>query len=296
MDAYCVTGSSGFLGSEFVRQLLRSGSKVVGLDKTVSDPSSNQFQYCYFDLLKVDTIRSMALEQRVVIHCAGISDLYEAQQSLIETIQANFIGTIELARQFVDRYGDQDDAFFIYASSVYAVVDSQNFYGLSKFMTEQYLIALFAGVKAKCMIMRFGSIFGGGSGLNNGIRKMIESGIKDGRVVYDGYSDSVRDYIHVSDAVALTLKEIQSPRNNETVVCTVTGGSPRPVSEVANSLTAILGLDQDPIFRNTKNSLNYRLSPASHSYVTLKKLTPEYETRLEEHLVRLIEEMSSQQE
>ena len=106
----------------------------------------------------------------------------------------------------------------------------------------------------------------------------------------------VRDYIHVSDAVALTLKEIQSPRNNETVVCTVTGGSPRPVSEVANSLTAILGLDQDPIFRNTKNSLNYRSSPASHSYVTLKKLTPEYETRLEEHLVRLIEEMSSQQE
>lgn len=290
MTDFFVTGCSGFLGSEFVRQLLAGGRAVLGGDIVTSDVHDDGFKFIEFDLRdSVDGLTAVDLPKKV-IHCAGISDLYEAQLNLGLTLEINFESTSRLASRFLDVHGDDSEAVFVFASSVYAAPNAINYYGLAKYFAEQYLAMRFREVSAKCMIMKFGSVYGMGGGINNGIRKMLASALTKKQVIYNGFRDAERDYIHVSDAVGLTLQEIDICRRSESgaAIYLLSGGVSLKIEEVAEMISRICECDVSPKFTEESNLLNYRSGIPSHGNPDIIPLIPGKFSSLEKNLTEMV--------
>lgn len=290
---FFVTGSSGFLGREFVRQLVMSGKQVTGADLVPLALPPRGLEFLELDLTSNFVVSPDFIEANIgnkFIHCAAISDIYEAQQSLENTLKTNFVGTQKLATYFLDNHADDADAIFVYASSVYAVENAMNFYGLSKYLAEQYLTMIFRNVSAKCMIVKFGSLYGTNSGPNNGIRKMVETAITSGQVVYGGYEDAVRDYLHVEDAARLTLSEISNftALKSKCLSVVMTGGYPRPIREVAELISRLCQCQDQPVFEGAENILNYREGSPRLDSTVEKHLIPGSLDMFEQRLTELV--------
>ena len=83
------------------------------------------------------------------------------------------------------------------------------------------------------------------------------------KLIYDGSADSVREYIHVSDAAKTSVDILSSEYKNQTLV--LTGQEPMRISDLLKTIAEILNKNYKIIFKKKKNiSGHYNLSPYSY--------------------------------
>ena len=58
-------------------------------------------------------------------------------------------------------------------------------------------------------ILRFGSIYGPGSDLKNGLLKIVYDAISKKKLIYRGTDKALRSYIHVEDAAKASVDILQ---------------------------------------------------------------------------------------
>ena len=251
-----VLGGSGFIGSHLCDLLSSKGHKVNIFDiKKSQYKKKNQKMYIGSILDK----KKLSLAVRgcdFVYHFAALADLDIASNEPLKTAKINIIGTIN-ALEICKKYNIKR---FIFASSIYANTEEGSFYGSSKQAAESYIEKFYKNFGLNYTILRFGSLYGNRSGRGNGIKILINSGIKKGKLIYGGSKRAARKYIHVEDAANSCVEVIQKKYQNKYL--TITGKRTVKVKNLINILAKRLKISRNKIkYLNNKNAGHYDIKP-----------------------------------
>ena len=251
-----VLGGSGFMGSHLCDLLSSKGHKVNIFDiKKSQYKKKNQKMYIGSILDK----KKLSLAVRgcdFVYHFAALADLDIASNEPLKTAKINIIGTIN-ALEICKKYNIKR---FIFASSIYANTEEGSFYASSKQAAESYIEKFYKNFGLNYTILRFGSLYGNRSGRGNGIKILINSGIKKGKLIYGGSKRATRKYIHVEDAANACVEVIQKKYKNKYL--TITGKRTVKVKDLINILAKLLKISRNKIkYLNNKNAGHYDIKP-----------------------------------
>ena len=251
-----VLGGSGFIGSHLCDLLSSKGHKVNIFDiKKSQYKKKNQKMYIGSILDK----KKLSLAVRgcdFVYHFAALADLDIASNEPLKTAKINIIGTIN-ALEICKKYNIKR---FIFASSIYANTEEGSFYGSSKQAAESYIEKFYNNFGLNYTILRFGSLYGNRSGRGNGIKILINSGIKKGKLIYEGSKRAARKYIHVEDAANSCVEVIQKKYQNKYL--TITGKRTVKVKNLIDILAKCLKISRNKIkYLNNKNAGHYDIKP-----------------------------------
>lgn len=281
----CVVGGSGFLGSAIVSELLRRDYKVVILDRIEPEVLAPNLDFVAGSLLDPSAVDSALIGAQVVFNCAAIADLRDAQIDPAGAIETNAIGTIRLLQRSIDLGVER----FVLASSVYASSRHGGFYRISKQAAEASVVELCRGTRTHFTILRFGSLYGPGAPAWNGLRRLVQAAVDEGRLDYAGQPDAVREYIHVQDAARLSVDILSTEFTNKSLL--VTGMEKYQVSDVLMMLGEMLGIDAQPTYNQHPDRDHYVRTPYFHESTRAHKLVPNYHIDLAQGLLEVIAEV-----
>jgi UDP-glucose 4-epimerase len=273
MTKVLVTGGGGYLGSHIVRSLEKANYDVVVMDnfKDGFRDAVRGRKLVVGDILDPVFMKSTFEDHKfdAVIHSAGLVAASESMENPEKFFQVNVGGAMNLLR-FARMYGIHRFVFSS-AAAVYGEPRNMpikedeikvpiNYYGRSKLMVEQMLMAYNTAYRFKSVSLRYFNACGADSSGEIGedhrpethlIPRVIQAamGKRDSVKVYgtsyptpDG--TCIRDYIHVSDladAHVLALKYLED--NGITTALNLGSDKGRSVMEVIETVKKVTGKD-----------------------------------------------------
>jgi len=213
----CVTGGSGFIGEQLVKQLEARGDELVLLTRTAKANAPHR-QYFVADL--VDQALSLAglLDGvSVIYHCAGEIKNPALMQGLHVDGTARLLAAVEQHIKATQQpiHWVQLSSVGAYGSSVGAAHDvrvvteatltaPQGEYEKTKTVSDELVMAFAANKPLfSYTILRPSNVIG--SSMTNQSLRALVGMIKKGRFFYIGSRLAVATYIHVEDVVAALL-------------------------------------------------------------------------------------------
>jgi nucleoside-diphosphate-sugar epimerase len=212
-----VTGSSGFLGREIVRQAVDCGLRTRGVSRCISRISSGEDAICA-DILDYATILPGFEKIEYVIHAAGRAHVFRNDSDSSSSFRTiNEIGTANVAKACVTAGVKR----MILVSSI-SVYGPQQFggynedticrphgeYAESKRAAEQRAIEITDGSNTSLTILRFATIFGEEDPGN--VARLIRV-IDKGCFVRVGDGSNKKSLIYRGDAARACLVALSSP-------------------------------------------------------------------------------------
>jgi nucleoside-diphosphate-sugar epimerase len=262
-----ITGGAGFIGSQLGHHLWKNGYRVILLDN---------MRYGHLDHLVVNgqlfgeflgrDVRDRALAPHfegvdTVFHFAGIAALPVCQANPAEAYDVNLTGTanvLELARRAGVRR-----VVFSSTSAVYEgtptnphaetdVIAPNLVYALTKAAAERLCEGYAKNSGLDIIVCRFFNVYGphqDAKRLSPPFTSYVARELVAGRrpKLYNR-SDARRDYVHVSDLIALLQKMLESPSHYRAEVFNVGSGRGFSVPELYGELRAIAGKDIEPVY------------------------------------------------
>ena len=202
-----VFGGSGFLGSYVVEELVERGWWVRIADLNAPHEELKFGDYVFCDLNNKDSLAEVIqVETDVVYNFAGMSDLDEALNQPLLTMELNILGNLhilETCRKHKVRH-------FVYASSAYACSESGSFYGISKLSSEKIVEEYQKRYGLDFTIIRYGSLYGERADHRNGVYRLLRQALEKGEILHRGDGEEVREYIHAKDAAKLSADILMS--------------------------------------------------------------------------------------
>ena len=211
-----VTGSSGFIGSNFVSFFKKKNIKFYGIDKKKS-------QYIEFkNFSRINLINKKKLEKlfkkikpKMIIHLAADSGLNYCHNNSENAFDNNLLSTFNLL-SMCKKYNCKK---FIFASSmsVENFDKSFSFYGFTKFASENLIKSFNKNYSIKGIIARFSNIFGPySSHKTSAIHEMIKCKLSNKKFNIHGTGNQQRDFLYVEDLILKILKiiKLKSPKNS----------------------------------------------------------------------------------
>lgn len=213
-----VTGGAGFLGSHVADALTEAGHAVTIFDKTPSPYCQASQRMVTGDLLDRQLMDTLARDADVIYHFASIADIDECKEKPVETAQINILGTVYL----LDASIKTNVKRFVFASSAYVYSDAGYFYRCSKQACESYIETYHKLYGLEYTCLRYGSLYGLRADRRNSIFNIINSAIREKKIVYHGTGQEIREFIHVLDAAKISVRILEPEFANENVNLTGT--------------------------------------------------------------------------
>lgn len=225
-----VTGASGSIGSEIVKQLLTTNCKVVralsndedGMYK-LGNEISQELEKNFDDEMRKNKIRFLIGDVRdlkrnlevtkkidIVIHAAAMKHVPICEYNPKETYKTNVQGTNKLIKASIENNVKK----FLFISTDKAV-EPYSVMGKTKFLGEKLVLSSNKkNLKTKFSVIRFGNIIGSrGSVLPHFINQ-----IKEGKNITITDKNITRFFISIKNATLEILKSIEIMRGNELFV------------------------------------------------------------------------------
>ncbi len=257
-----IIGGHGFLGLG-VSNLLKKKNinfQLFDIKKNNSHPKS-----IIGDILRPKSLEKFIRSKDYIFNFAGLADLNESLTRPVDAAEQNILGTINilnLCRKYkIKKY--------IHASTVYVNGNKGGFYRCSKKAAEDFIIEYHKQYKLKYSIIRFGSLYGPGSDLKNGLFRIIKSAIKKKIISYDGHKENIREYIHIDDAANACFVTINKKFDNKILVAS--GLNPIKIEDLANMISEIIGVKKIK-FKNKTELGHYKFSPYNVETSIVEKL------------------------
>jgi len=284
-----VVGGSGFIGSHVADHLSDAGYRVTIYDSSQSSWISSDQEMVVGDIYDAEKLSSAVTDAEVVYNYAALADINKALNQPLKTVNINVLGNLNVM-EACHFHGVKR---FIYASTVYVHSREGGFYRCSKQASEAYVEEYQRVYGLDYTILRYGSLYGPRADETNGLWKVVNSALKDGKLRYEGNPDAMREYIHVKDAASASVDALGEEFCNESVV--LTGQEPMRVIDMLKMLSEILGLPESKIeFINGNYAGHYVRTPYAYQPKLGRKYIPPMHVDLGQGLLQVIDEISNQ--
>ena len=288
MNKACVFGGSGFLGSHVADCLVEDGYSVKVFDRQPSAWLKDGQEMVVGNLLSLDDVNEAVAGADVVYNFAALSDLNEGLNKPLETIQINILGNAHV----MEACRNHNVSRFIYASTVYVNSRDGGFYRCSKQAAEHYVEEYQRVFGLDFTILRYGSLYGPRADKANGLYRIVKNAVESGSVWYEGSSEALREYIHVTDAARASVVALGEEFCNQSVV--LTGQEPMRVDDLLKMLAEILGYENGVEFLETNNIGHYVRTPYAYQPKLGRKYISPMHVDLGQGLIQLIHQIHTE--
>lgn len=238
-----ITGVGGFLGEAIAREVSMRGHHIVCLLRSADSRVLGDYEVINADLRDIEAL-SVALQGRyfdAVIDCAA-----EIPRS--DAVHNDYFGNVLMTHNLLAVLGNSPPNHLIKLSTVdvYKIVNPiteqseilpDNYYSLSKRVSEQYVELWGRERKISACIVRLSQVFGPGDRSSKFIPSILQR-VKDGLPIeLFGDGSDQRDYIYVDDAAALIASICEK---NITGILNIATGKSRSLNDVLVALETIL--------------------------------------------------------
>ncbi len=237
-DKWLITGAAGFIGSNLVEFLLRSGQQVVGMDnfatghrhnldqvkELVGDDNWKNFQFMEGDLRSYEDCLKAAAGVDRVLHQGALGSVPRSIEDPLSSHDANVSGMI----QMLQAAKEQGATRFVYASSSSVYGDSPKLPKvepdigecISPYAATKLVDEIYAGVFSRCYGMetvglRYFNVFGPRQDPNGAyaavIPKWIASMLDGEEVFINGDGETSRDFCHILNVIQANLLSATQP-------------------------------------------------------------------------------------
>ena len=204
-----VTGGSGFVGSNTIPLLIKSGYDVLNFDLKTGH-----------DIRNYDDIKSVISEGDIVLHLAAIARFAEADADPLVAYETNAIGTKNVADACKAKKAER----MVYSStgSVYMPIEQEppiteefkargnSVYGCAKYQGELYV----QKANIPYVILRYAHLYGEGKMGHGAIGGFINRMIRGLEPQLYGGQQS-NDFTYVKDIAAANLKALETENIND---------------------------------------------------------------------------------
>ena len=254
-----VTGGSGFLGSHIADALSDAAHEVTIFDIRKSPYLRPDQKMIVGDILDQECLNKIVKGQDVVYHFAGIADIDECASRPVDTAKYNILGTVQL----LDVCRKVDIKRFVFASSAYVYSDSGSFYAASKQACETFIENFSKLYDLKYTCLRYGSLYGQRTDDRNSIYRLIEQAIQNGKMVYSGTGEEIREFIHVQDAAQISVGILQPEFENQHII--LTGVEKMRYIELLEMIKEMLGNKIEIEMLPSERKEHYKITPYNFS-------------------------------
>jgi len=219
-----VTGGTGFIGTEVVKQLHKKGYEITILDRKDKPEGLDHVKYIKGNLSNPAKCVFACAGQDYVIHLAAKARIPESFINPDEYFDSNVTGT----RNILTAASAVGIRKFVYAgsSSVYGnntppnkpthKPDPLNYYAMSKLFGEHLCKQYKIMFNLNYNILRFFTVYSENQPTSLLFGKFAQM-VKDGKpVTIHGDGEYKRDYIHVSDVATACIASMESKVKNDT--------------------------------------------------------------------------------
>lgn len=227
---YLITGGSGTLGSELIRQLLKKHknefTEIISLSRTEANlarvPDSPKVTKVLGDIRDYWGIEGYFRRVDRVIHCAALKHVDLGEKFADEFIKTNIKGTINVRRAC-----DQYDVSLLVFSTTDKAVKPINVYGHTKAIAEHVV----SQRKMPWLTFRWGNVLGSNG---SAIPYFIEC-VRDGKSINLTDEEMTRFWITIEDAASFMLANLG--QEGKVLYPTIRSAS---VVNIINSIARIL--------------------------------------------------------
>ena len=204
----------------------------------------------------------------------------------LETVTNNILGTVNIL-QLCKKYNVKR---IVYASSIYSTSKQGSFYRISKKASEDYIEEYFKRYGLNFTILRYGSLYGSRSNIENGVFRILKNAIDNKKIKFYGNKQMVRKYIHVQDAAKATSSIISSKYKNKYI--NITGNKKQKVTNLFSIIIDELKISKKIRYLNTINLTgHYTKSPRIFKLNKGTNYKFNKSTKFENGIVSLIKEI-----
>jgi dTDP-glucose 4,6-dehydratase len=264
-----VTGGAGFIGSEFVRQIVPAGARVINFDKLTYagnlDNLASVAANPNYSLVRGDVCDAKAVSDATpagvdaVVHFAAESHVDRSILSAEEFVRTNVLGTqvmLDVARhRKAGRFlhistdevgGDMPPDGWLTEDSP---LRPSSPYAASKTAAEHFVRAAVHTFGIDAMITRTSNNYGPFQFPEKLLPLAISNAMEDRPIPVYGDGLQVRDWIHVADNCRALTAVLERGRTGETYH--IGGGGPIPNIEVLHLILKILNKPESLLTRVT---------------------------------------------
>lgn len=272
-----VTGSDGFLGRKLVEKLEKNNT-VYGIDikskytKSIHlDLNNKKKLFDFFKNKKIDYI----------FHFGGISDIDFSVKNPDKTLKTNIFTLINILNLALAKKLNT----IVFASSIYTYSIQGSFYKISKLACEEILYEFNRLYNLDYKIIRFGTVFGYDPDHKNSISKIVRQARTNKKIIREGNGNEVRKFIHVDDAINLTIKTLYK-EYSKFHYFDITGKKKYSIKNIVKKIKNKIP-DTEILFTYQKNFHHYSSSPHNKPKHKIKKLSPKIEN-IDYHINELL--------
>lgn len=247
-----ITGVAGFIGSSLADRLIREGYRVVGVCSNLAlartrVPQDVRLHECD---IRSPELHSLFGGVDVVFHFAAKSSIAACQQDPVDTMDVNVVGTanvFEAARRANVRR-------VVYASSSVLEEEAKQgtFYAISKAANERLAEGFTAAFGLATVGLRYFNVYGPGQDYRGDplvINRFITTLVKGQQpILFEGYEQSRRDFVHIDDVHDFHLLCIKDARVNNRMF-RLGSGKQYTMLEIIQTIQKILGTTIPPIIK-----------------------------------------------
>ena len=252
-----VLGGSGFLGSHVADALTARGHDVTIFDRKPSLYAQAAQRVVAGDILDRNALAAALEGAQAVYHFAGLADLDDAGTRPLDTVEQNILGTC----QVLDAAVQAGVKRVVFASTIYVYSNLGGFYRCSKLAAELYIEEYQRRHGLDFTILRFGTVYGPRADARNSVWRYLRQGLREGRIVFPGTGEEIREYVHARDAAALSVDILASAYANRHVI--ITGHHPMRVTDLLRMITEMLQRDVRIEFAGAQGNAHYTVTPYS---------------------------------
>ena len=307
---YLITGGCGFIGSNFVKYLLKryESSEIINLDKLTYAGNQDNFnqeetvnkrhKIIIMDINDPD-IKECVKACDVIVHFAAESHVDNSIKSADEFITTNINGTynlLEIARRYNKRF------HHVSTDEVYGSLElgskekfnektayaPRNPYSASKAASNHLVMSYYHTHKLPVTISNCSNNYGPYQNIEKFIPKAITNILKGKKVPVYGDGKNVRDWLHVEDHCKAIDKIINDGKIGETYCI---GGMGKDYSnlDILEMISKLMGYDMEAVVKYVPDRVGHDRRYAIDWTKIYDELSWEPERSVKVNMVKTIE-------
>jgi UDP-glucose 4-epimerase len=264
-----VTGGGGFIGSHLTRALVKRGDRVRVLDNLSTGSRQRladvvgDVEWIEGDIRDAETVQRACAGVDTVYHHAAIASVARSVEEPGLTNDVNICGTLNMLSAARDCGARR--LVFASSSAVYGAIAATpkaetlptvptSPYGIQKMAGELYVSSWYTLYGLETVALRYFNVFGPGQDPRGGyaavIPRWIAAALASEPVTIYGNGEQSRDFIHVSDVVAINLVAAAHPAAAGAVFNVGTGQSSTLLTladEIGRAVGRRLAVHHEPV-------------------------------------------------